>query len=518
MSKMTIDHLLGAIAHGIVLLDQRGRVQHWNAWLVRHSGIEKHEIVGKRLVDAIPSLMNGALPKAVDDAMGHGASSLLSHALHSAPFPLSNWRGLPMSQRIDVQPFEQSGEVGCLLQIWDESIAADGAAILAAERVDDIRRFEAVSGNLITQGLALAGGCKQLRSALNGLVGAAHMMMRTDLSPDQHHHLSQIRRAMGGALRTVERLSDLAQIEAGCLILDERAFSHAELFSRLETALATENLTHRATLSYASEGELSRSILGDLRHLTELHLGLIGEFAAQIAPAVVKLECRLRSFEADGSVELNTTLSCPDSAITKNQFAALQGHICQDQKNPAAALDPLGLAVAMRLVALMEGKVSLERTGGGDCRLVVTIRLQIADSSDDISWAPVRSLPPGSLVLVVDDDELTREVTRAIIEDVGGVVEVAADGRQAFEMVATRPKAFAAIVMDIDMPVMDGIAAARAIRSVVGQSPPIIALTAKIIHAERAACLAAGMDSHLTKPMDPVHFLSVLAGSAKSLR
>ncbi|MCX7177222.1 MAG: response regulator, partial [Proteobacteria bacterium] len=183
----------------------------------------------------------------------------------------------------------------------------------------------------------------------------------------------------------------------------------------------------------------------------------------------------------------------------------------------------LGLSITRRLAELMGGRTGAESLPGVGSTFWCTVRLSKgpeasaqAERVDDVE-GEVRTLLHGSRVLVVDDEPINREVATMLLEDVGVVVDAAGDGVEAVAM--ARQHIYAAILMDMQMPHLDGLEATPRIRAIPGyRQTPIIAMTANAFAEDKARCFAAGMDGFLTKPFDPemlfATLLDVLRGRA----
>ncbi len=369
----------------------------------------------------------------------------------------------------------------------------------------------------------LANMSHEIRTPLNAIVGLTHLLQEDLSEPHHRSHIDKVAQAAGHLLAIVNDILDLSKIEAGRLQLESADFRLHELLEEVLTLIRPR-------------AELKGVVLAaELARLPPLMLR--GD-PLRLRQVLVNLLANAVKFTDRGSVTLAARLLGRDSAGPWLRFEVVDTGVGIDQSAQARLFAPfeqadgsivrrhggtgLGLAICRRLVTAMGGDIGVESRLGSGSTFWFTVRLgwgqevrlggaahltQLdADGGEDAR----RPTLAGARTLVVEDDPINREVALALLRGVGVVVDVAEDGAQAVERcVGTR---YDLILMDLEMPLMDGLEATRRIRDLPDyQSVPIVAMTASAFREDRERCLAAGMSDHVAKPVDPDRLYRTLA-------
>jgi len=331
----------------------------------------------------------------------------------------------------------------------------------------------------------LANMSHEIRTPLNGILGMAHLMRRASLPPAQAERLDKILRSGQHLLRLINDILDLSKIEAGQLQLEGLPNALRGDATRLSQAL----------LNY----------LGNALKFTETGgITLRGQLLEQGAQ-----DCLLRFEVQDTGI-----------GLAPEQQARLFRAFSQAEQSTARRYGGtgLGLAITQRIAALMGGEVGLRSTPGQGSCFWMTTRLALAEHT-------VPGLLPaepgvqaeqrlaqrhgGRRVLVVDDDPVNQLVAQGLLQEVGLVVDVAETGQEALTLLASQP--YALVLMDMQLPGMDGLQATRALRKLPGCAQlPVLAMTANAFAEDREQCLQAGMDDFISKPVDPERLFATL--------
>ncbi len=381
----------------------------------------------------------------------------------------------------------------------------------------NLRTLQAEAAS-VAKSAFLANMSHEIRTPMNAILGMAHVLQREAPTPRQVEHLAKIDSAARHLLGIINDILDLSKIEAGKFTLDEAPLDFAALLRNLNSILH-EPARAKGLRLRVQAAPIDFSLKGDATALQQAMLN----FASNAVKFTDAGEVTIRLSFAEESVDSALLLfSVEDTGIgiAPEALSRLFGAFEQADSSTTRRYGGtgLGLAINRRLAELMGGEVGAESTPGAGSTFWFTARLKKGDAADlatptlspGAAEAALRQGHAGKRILAVDDEPINREIARLYLEAAGLAVDTASDGAEAVE--SARRTAYAAILMDMQMPTMDGLDATRRIRQMVGREQvPIIAMTANAFSEDKARCFEAGMNDFLTKPFDPdVFFVTLL--------
>ena len=358
----------------------------------------------------------------------------------------------------------------------------------------------------------LANMSHEIRTPLTGILGFSELLARMpDLPPTAAVYVGRIGSSGQALLAVVNDILDFSRLETGHVELDPQPFEVRPFFEDTLAIVATQAAAKGLTTGLSYDGAVPPVLYADSPRLRQVMLNLLGnaiKFTAQGAVAITVAHdpaanrlCVSVSDTGCGVPEdklgrLFQRFSQADSSVTRNHGGT-----------------GLGLSICKALVELMGGRINVSSAVGVGSRFEFWIAAPATELRETELLAVTDSARAGrsSRILVVDDLDLNRELVRTLLEASGHSVEDAASGPAA--LTATRLRPFDLILMDLQMPEMDGFAAARAIRSEASPNrrTPIVALSANVLPKHAAAAVEAGMNGHIGKPINVTELLSVVA-------
>ncbi len=355
----------------------------------------------------------------------------------------------------------------------------------------------------------------EIRTPMNAILGLTYLLKRNNPTPEQGERLDKIAVASRHLLSIINDILDFSKIENGTFTLEKMSFPVSAVLdhtrSLLEDAAKAKGLS--ITVDYDNAPHW---LVGDQTRLRQALLNYASNALKFTDQGDIALRCKLIE-EKNGEQDVLIRFEVQDTGI--GIAAEKISELFQAFKQVDASTTRkyggtgLGLAITQKLAEMMGGSVGVESQVGKGSLFWFTARLQKGEQVviDTVGNAEqeIRDRHVGARILLVEDDPINQEVAKVLLIEAGLTVDIASDGQQAVDKV--RKNQYDLVLMDIQMPVMDGIEATQKIRLIPDkQALPILALTANIFEEYRHRCTEAGMNDFIGKPVDPIALFATM--------
>jgi len=405
--------------------------------------------------------------------------------------------------------------------IWfDARIApmSNDTVLFVARDITEIKQFEerlraakeAAETANVAKSHFLANMSHEIRTPLNAILGLNHLAQQTDLTERQRDYLRKVDGSADTLLRLIDDILDFSKIEAGRVDMVAVDFSLRKVLANVDSVIRSRSEEKGLTFALCISNAVPDWFRGDPVRLEQvlMNLGINAVKFTHKGGVTVSVAADGEGGDSGPSM-LRFTVSDTGVGISEEQAGLLFRPFYQADSSSTRSHGGtgLGLAICKRLVEMMGGGIAFESVEGEGSTFTFTTAFERTDGAvrPDVrllGTEAVADLLVDMRILIVEDNDINLQVSKEVLEQAGATVSVALNGLQAVDLAFSQP--FDAILMDLQMPVMDGLTAAREIRKRISAADlPIIALTANAMIEDWRKCLDAGMNAHVPKPIRP---------------
>jgi PAS domain S-box-containing protein len=505
-SREKLQQLSSAVVHSpvaVIIIGYLGKIEYVNPKFTEITGYFPEEAIGRT-----PRMLTGTLPE--DCFKG----------LRETVIAGEEWRGELCNRKksgdllwehILISPLkDECGNITHFIVIMDDITEQKRIAeelLVAQEAADTANRFKSEF---------LANMSHEIRTPLNAIIGFSTMILKAGMPPRQQDYLRKINMAGELLLNIINDILDLSKIEAGRLNMEQIPFVLDKTIANSIALVQDKAVEKKIRLNIDVAPETPRHLLGDPLRLNQILSNLLSNAVkftdkGEITLTVSPLE--------SGTDKISLLFKVRDTGIglSPDQKAILFMPFTQGDGSTTRRFGGtgLGLSICSRLVEIMGGEIKVESELGKGSTFIFTANFGLLEqaslSADTILQTETGLDFNGAHILLVDDNEANRQLAIELLEQHGFIIDVANNGKEALAMVKEGEEIYDLVLMDVQMPEMDGYETTRRIRSDDRfASLPIIAMTAHALEEERLKCIAFGMNDHIAKPINSHQMFAII--------
>ena len=488
--------LLDQVRNAVIATDLDGKIVYWNHFAEVLYQWKADEVLGKSIVETIvPEGKSGLIKGVIEDIIRYGyrESEHMVRRKDGSLFP-----AFYVFNALKDRKGRSMGFVSVSIDLTERKKVEQDLR-LAKERAESATKAKSEF---------LANMSHEIRTPMNAVIGLTGLLLNTNIDSEQRDYIETIRSSGDSLLAVISDILDFSKIEGGMLDLEKEPFDLQKCLEASLNMVAQAALRKGLLLGFSIEPNVPRRLLGDLTRLKQILVNLLGN-AVKFTKAG-EIFVSVSSRPEDGKHEIHFAVKDTGIGISKDLMSRLFQSFSQVDASTTRKYGGtgLGLAISKNLAELMGGRIWAESEPGKGSVFYFTIQAEA--SPDPIPEEPQEGallLPAGLdheakkhlCILLAEDNAVNQKVAIRMLERLGYKADIAANGLQVLGALQSHP--YDVVLMDVQMPEMDGLEATRRIRRMPGRQPYIIAMTAHAMKGDREECLEAGMNDYVSKPV-----------------
>ncbi|TRX36183.1 PAS domain S-box protein [Flavobacterium sp. ZT3R18] len=492
-------NIIANVNLGLIEIDNNDSIQYVNQTFVLMSGYQINELIGKKTTEIFDYGNNFDDMKSRIDAKDQTVSELFQ-------YQISNKRGELRWWAISRAPnYDDNGK---LVGSIETHLDITKQKQLEIDLENEKTKAENAS---IAKEAFLANMSHEIRTPLNAIVGFLRELEKQDLTELQQKHIQNSTIASKHLSAIINNILDISKIEAGEMHLEDNDFTIENSIKKIITVLEPKAKQKGISLTTTISNKIHKVLIGDSLRLEQILFNLVGNSLKFTQKGQIAINCELIS-DDDTSQELRISVS--DTGIGMDDFFidSMFRKFSQEDKGITRKFGGtgLGMAITKELVILMEGKIEVESKKNKGTTIHINFRFKKGNTHNLNLETERKSIKIDNVsILLVEDNEMNRMVAQNSLSYFNCKVTEAENGLVALELL--KKEKFDIILMDIQMPELDGIETTKIIRKELNLSVPIIALTANAFKTEINKCKKAGMNDYITKPFEEIILIETIA-------
>ena len=497
----------------ILFLNSMGRVEFCTEYFIGKTGLDISEILGHTLNEVLSPYLDAS-----------SCTQLLEQ--HEAVMQSNSSCTLDLSFCFNKED-GQTDFAGLMVPMMNLESESDGTMLMFHDVTDLKRSREEALEASRAKSSFLSNMSHEIRTPMNAIIGMTSIGKREKTLERKDEAFNKIDSASTHLLGVINDILDISKIESGKMELSLVEFEFSTMFDRVKNVIAQKVEEKQQEFTIDIAPSIPRMLYGDDQHLAQVIANILSN-ATKFTPEHGKIALSIELLDLTED-ECILRVSVRDSGIgmTKQEQAKLFNIFQQAQAGTSRKYggSGLGLAISKRIINLMDGDIWVESEPGKGSCFYFTVRLGVAsetegrahggqEEGDTFVVEEADTDFSDKTILIVDDVEINVEIVLALLETTGVTMDTAQSGKQAYDAFVAQPERHDLILMDMQMPEIDGLEATRMIRSADtprSTSIPIIAMTANVFKEDIEQCLEAGMNDHLGKPIDMTDVIRILS-------